>query len=452
MITRYVNTASTAGGDGTTNDTVGANRAFATLYGAEAVLKNDLFADDLEILCCGSVVDATAVNFTGSGQYVTAGHTIYIKGNRDVADGFHGGKWNSGTYIYSPASGGLDVSIDQWNLIIDGIQIYHRSAGFTNCVLLYGSNAYSFTMKNCLFNCSSATTYDAYFSSWYYTGTGIVMFSDCVLSGATKVRYALHFYKNITHKVYNCVINGCQYGVHRTNGTSIAKNCSVFNNNDDFYGTITIDHCASDDGDGTNPIAVSNWADEFHNASYLADVDFSLKNTSVLLDAGVGPSIDSEVPTDDILEYGRSGDTATVGPFEHYFGWTPPVTRLDYRFLKVATDPGLENDGANALRVKVKTGGGILLDSTGLSIDRSQINEVKIIEYTILASDVTSKGFTLETAMANTNQIAMTVYGGLPVNYGSDYTAVDSTTVGWSSLGLDGFIAAGDEVQVTYPV
>jgi len=130
-------------------------------------------------------------------------------------------------------------------------------------------------------------------------------------------------------------------------------------------------------------------------------------------------------------------------------------TKLDYRFLKVSeTSPGLEDDGSHGVRVKVKAAGGITLDSTGLSVDRSLLNEFLMVEHTITASDVTNANFTLVSPMANTNQIALTVYGGVPQNYGVDYTckAGDSTTVWWNGLGLATAIAEGDEVQVQYPI
>jgi hypothetical protein len=129
------------------------------------------------------------------------------------------------------------------------------------------------------------------------------------------------------------------------------------------------------------------------------------------------------------------------------------TTKLDYRFLKVsATSPGLEDDGSHGIRVKVKADGGITLDSTGLSVDRSLLNEFLMVEHVITAPDVTAANFTLATPMANTNQIALTVYGGVPQNYGVDYTAVNSTTIGWTGLGLATAIAEGDEVQVQYPI
>ena len=60
QVTRYVNTASTPGGDGTTNDTVGANRAFASLVTALTTLAATDWAganQQLRILCTGVTPD-----------------------------------------------------------------------------------------------------------------------------------------------------------------------------------------------------------------------------------------------------------------------------------------------------------------------------------------------------------------------------------------------------------
>jgi hypothetical protein len=118
--------------------------------------------------------------------------------------------------------------------------------------------------------------------------------------------------------------------------------------------------------------------------------------------------------------------------------------------LDGAADPGLED--VSGLRVKVKADGGIVRDSDGLSIDAAAINAMRIEEYTIQAADVTSKSFTLGATMADTDQISLTVYGGVLQNYATDYTAADSTTVSWNGLGLDGTIEEGDELQVSYPI
>jgi hypothetical protein len=90
-------------------------------------------------------------------------------------------------------------------------------------------------------------------------------------------------------KIQNCTISGNYYGI---NGNShVVTNCAVFNNSDDFYGTMTISYCASDDGDGSNAVNISpgaTEADDWANAFVdYANGDFHVKNTSsVLYNAG----------------------------------------------------------------------------------------------------------------------------------------------------------------------
>ena len=64
---RYVNTASSSGGDGTTNATSGANRAYATLDAALVAESDDLVASNvyLTIFCEGSSADTSEPHVTG---------------------------------------------------------------------------------------------------------------------------------------------------------------------------------------------------------------------------------------------------------------------------------------------------------------------------------------------------------------------------------------------------
>ena len=64
---RYVNTASTAGGDGTTNGTAGATRAYATLAAAISAEATNLVTADvvLRIYCAGTTADSFDGDFTG---------------------------------------------------------------------------------------------------------------------------------------------------------------------------------------------------------------------------------------------------------------------------------------------------------------------------------------------------------------------------------------------------
>jgi hypothetical protein len=113
-IVRYVNTASSAGGDGTTNNTSGATRAYATLSAAEAALRqtltgvtNDVNDQDgnntisLRIYVSGSSADSTAVNFNNASWVTDATHRIEII----RFDTNPGSKWDSSVYRLEAAPG-----------------------------------------------------------------------------------------------------------------------------------------------------------------------------------------------------------------------------------------------------------------------------------------------------------------------------------------------------------
>jgi len=80
-LTRYVNTASSAGGDGTTNGTAGATRAFATLLEAINSLPGTL-SDQYTIYCEGSTADTSAINQTPWDMTTSATNYIRIIGEQ----------------------------------------------------------------------------------------------------------------------------------------------------------------------------------------------------------------------------------------------------------------------------------------------------------------------------------------------------------------------------------
>jgi hypothetical protein len=121
---RYVNTASTAGGDGTTNATAGANRAYATLAAAVSGEAADLVSLNvwLHIYCEGTAIDVSSPDVTG---YTTSeACRILIEcssANR------HSGKWTTAKYRLGNTFSGLNIQEDY--VTVQGLQII---AGYLN--------------------------------------------------------------------------------------------------------------------------------------------------------------------------------------------------------------------------------------------------------------------------------------------------------------------------------
>jgi hypothetical protein len=307
MITRYVNTASTAGGNGTTNDTAGANRAYASLFAANAALNAAKVSDDLTIMCCGTAADTTAVSI---GTLVTnlALYTVTIKGNPDHVAGKHRGYLSDSHYRIVTNVGSekcLSLLGAGKKINVDGIQLVGTST-YNWCLMMY--DLASCTISNCI----GVTTY----RGAEITGSVPVIFKNCVISSGSNVGILNSMG---TFNVYNTLLRGFNRPI---SGGVIVKNCIAFGSSLEMTAG-TIDYCATDHGSGSHPISVSSWADQFYNANYIADVDFRLKTTSVLINAGVGPALDANIPTTDIIAHERSGNTTTVGPFEYWNGYIP---------------------------------------------------------------------------------------------------------------------------------
>jgi hypothetical protein len=93
-LVRYVNTASTAGGDGTTNATSGANRAYATLAAALAALPSwpTTLTDQYTIYCSGTAADTTSCDKDVMDQVTSPTNYIRIVGDNAT------GKWSTSHY------------------------------------------------------------------------------------------------------------------------------------------------------------------------------------------------------------------------------------------------------------------------------------------------------------------------------------------------------------------
>jgi hypothetical protein len=305
MITRYVNTASTAGGDGTTNGTVGANRAWTSMSEAVAALAFTGYSDDLDVLCSGSAADTTAVAFYAS--YLANGYTLSFIGNPSTPTGFYGGKLNLGAYrlhtsyhAIFPQTGSAPI------LVFNGIQIITDATNGLACFYANNTLGSGSAIRNCIMYNEGTGGHGA----WSDAACPDLRIENNVIVGYGTGGYGIR--RNLGNGdmyAYNNVVVGHGSGLDGSGPAIASKNNVVFNNNDDFSGNVVVDHCASDDGDGTSPIAVTSWADQFYNANYIADCDFRLKSTSVLLNVGVGPAI---VDTHTNIAVGKTIECKTI--------------------------------------------------------------------------------------------------------------------------------------------
>jgi len=147
------------------------------------------------------------------------------------------------------------------------------------------------------------------------------------LSGADTGFFAM-FIGGTTVNIYNCTVSGNYTGIYRSTGTVTAINCAVFDNVDDFGGTITVDYCATDEhaGGGTNGVDISGtWNTTCFTNPEATPPDFSVQDAdSPVYQTGNGAT-PKGVFTDDIINTTRDAVDLNwdIGAFE-YEG-TPPA-------------------------------------------------------------------------------------------------------------------------------
>ena len=195
-----------------------------------------------------------------------------------------------------------------------------RPAGFLiieNCLSSPGSST---SRGGIDINEVSANDYISIKNTIIYGCTG----SDSihVRGGPSKVVYDL--------EIYNCVAHGSSiYSVKveriDTGGSVSIKNVAAIGaSTADFHiidvsGTEAYSNNASSDSTAPGDDSLINQieADLFSDPSA---GDFSLVSNSPLIDAGIGPALDSNVPTTDIVGNPRSGNTCSIGAFEYVAG------------------------------------------------------------------------------------------------------------------------------------
>jgi len=300
---------------------------------AENNLRNKLYDSDILLLCCGSVEDEYRVDWDPGWNYFDgSGYTLTIQANRSEPDGFHGGHWNDSTYRLNVNNsnialgcGGSDTK--PIRIVFDGLQVTMTNNRY-ELFQWTGNWIDGCEVKNCIFRMAKDGGTEDFLTGspsggkWYFHDNVMQSYGG---SGGTVTPVYLNSSNDTPAFFYNNILTGGGYGFWINQSNVTIKNCSVFYfSSDDFRihvgeTNVVIDHCASDDGDGTNPIPVSDWGNEFLNPNYLEDGDFRLKPGSVLIKAGVGPASDSNVPVDGMRSAYRHGLVCDAGPFQYSF-------------------------------------------------------------------------------------------------------------------------------------
>jgi hypothetical protein len=318
----YVDT----GADGGTYDGQTLDTAYRSLFDAEAAEDADITGLGAYTFRCHATTgaaDTTAVTFVG--WTTTAADYIVIEGatgHRAKASG-----WDANIYRLSTVDT-IALLLNEQYVRVDGLQIENTgittnkaalsfttvSAGgsdlrATNCRVRTGMND-GVTNATAAINCSDG---DA-----THTVVNCIVEGISTGSGIGNGIYIACDGDAGTSRITNCTVYNCRRAIMDGTGSKInVYNTVSFNNEDDFYGTFNvIDHCASDDNDGTNNVAESgggaSWPDDFEGA---ATGDFRLKSTSNLVGAGLDDPLANGLGSPDID--GTTRSDWDVGAFEY---------------------------------------------------------------------------------------------------------------------------------------
>jgi hypothetical protein len=246
VITRYVNTASSAGGDGTTNATSGANRAFATLEAARASLPGTL-TDATEIICEGSAADTAAV--TAITNVTTAANYLEIRveqANR------HAGVWNTNKYRLTRANADvLTISANYIRLI--GLQTHitatdSASGDDSIGIVTIAAGGSDIRIQECIVRSAAGATNNETCID-INDADATVNIRNCIIygggaAGSSGAGIKINAATAVT--IQNCTVIHGDSGINRTAGTVTVDNTyvAVLSGSTCYNGTMTCTTCA----------------------------------------------------------------------------------------------------------------------------------------------------------------------------------------------------------------
>jgi hypothetical protein len=330
-VDRYVNTGSTAGGDGTTNATTGDHRAWASL--SEALGKNyNLTAAGINdtnfiIYCNGSVADTTTSTLTTYGWTTDTTHRIHIVGDYWPKGGTL--DYNTSQYRLEVTPGGdgtygirLSHDSTQW-MEISYIQIKLINSNRADNVAIQSYNGLStggLRIESCLIIGAISGTGQS--QGLQINGAITTSISNTVvkdLVNGTVFNPGIYIAGGTAH-ISNVTVNNCRRGI--TNGaTAIVKNTIAMASTDgDFYGSYDASSTnnLSSDNTAPGPDASHYWRSQTASNIFVnTSTDLHLKAGGAALDNGTDLDTDATLPvTIDIERDTRNSTTPDIGADE----------------------------------------------------------------------------------------------------------------------------------------
>lgn len=344
IVNRFINTASTPGGDGTTNATAGANRAYATSAEWEAAEQTDLpAAGDIHFVRCAGAQDTGARLIIAGWVTDATNYIIFSAIDDKPADGvFDATKY----FLDIDTEGNPIMEVQEENVRVEDMQFRRASLAssglereciFFPAVLLAGDirierNIFKSIASDIAGKVSgvaiadSSPTYTICDNTFYdFNGT-----IDEAIGGGASSPSVL---------IYNNTVINCLTGI-------VSKSSMLIKNNifqdctTDISGAVngSNDYNLTDNVSMPGANSVTSSVLTFENKAS-DNFDLVVGDTDAI-GAGIGPSADANVPLSDIIGTARSGATTDIGAFVFVGGGggvTGTITQNTQSFTQSST-------------------------------------------------------------------------------------------------------------------
>jgi len=226
-----------------------------------AAMSGLTLTEDSTLHCRGAAAATTIFSVSG----IADTYRLHILGDWDT------GMWDESKIrldvTQNTGQGRRTIFIQDNYVTIENLQIRHNnsSTGTINIIDVdCGTNSSDNQIKNCLLtaNAPLSTAIVGIELNNTVTIENTVIFD---LGGNGTGTYPTG-YDAATQSIDRCTVSGCNIGISRGGNSSLSvSNSAVFNNSNDFNGTLTTSYCASDNNDngGTGDFQITQTANDY---------------------------------------------------------------------------------------------------------------------------------------------------------------------------------------------